>query len=86
MKDEVHEIEMRLGVLSGRVADAMRKEKEAYTRRVNESWAGRKEEYLRQANLAIKEGEDAIARGEGYYADLCQKTAESYLQRVKDLG
>lgn len=29
-----------------------------------------------QANLAIKEGDDAIARGDGYYAQLCQKKAE----------
>ena len=86
MKDEVHETEKLLEMLSGRVGEAMRKEKEAFERRSNESWAGMRDEYLRQANLSIKDGEDAIARGEGYYAELCQKKAESYLRRVKDLS
>jgi hypothetical protein len=44
-----------------------------------------RDEYLVQANLAIKEGESALTRGDGYFAQLCQKKAESYLQRVKDL-
>lgn len=86
MHDEVLETEKRLEMLSGRVAEAMRVEKEAFAQKANESWASMRDEYLVQANLAIKEGERAVARGEGYYAQLCQKKAESYLQRVKDLS
>ena len=86
MQDEVQETEKRLEMLSAKVAEAMRVEKEAFTQRANKSWASMKDEYLVQANLAIKEGEIAIARGEGYYAQLCQKKAESYLQRVKDIS
>ena len=85
MKDEVQETEKRLEMLSGKVVDAMRVEKEAFTQRADESWARMRDEYLVQANLAIKEGESAITRGDGYFAQLCQKKAESYLQRVKDL-
>jgi hypothetical protein len=86
MHDEVNETEKRLEMLGSRVAEAMKKEKEAFAQRADKSWASMKDEYLVQANLAIKEGESAITRGDGYYAQLCQKKAESYLQRVKDLS
>jgi hypothetical protein len=86
MHDEVHETEKRLETLSGKVADAIRVEKEAIARRLADSRAEMRAEYLKQANQSIKDSEEAIARGEGYHAQMYKKLAEAYLQVAKSFS